>query len=107
MNKERRATPRLQIYVEVRWESQLSQHQGTISDIGPRGCFILTQGEVRIGELVIVEIDLPAGEPLTVMGTVVNHAPEIGFGVNFEEQSVLDEEIIADLREHQLSTHRR
>ena len=34
-----------------------------------------------------------------VMGTVINQAPEIGFAVNFEVQSELHEEVIADLRE--------
>lgn len=82
-HEERRAAERVRVNLNARWEGVLEQHVGTISDISTSGCFILTSGEVKSGELVRVEIQLPTEGWIYQWGEVVYHVPDIGFAVRF------------------------
>ena len=58
------------------------------------GCFVNTRGCVDVGEVVGIEIKLPAGQWLQLRGEVATYMAGTGFGVLFtflteeEEQSL-------------------
>lgn len=80
---DRRANGRVSVHLRAAWEGNSGRHEGTISDISPGGCFILTGGKVAVREFVRVEIDLPVDGPVVAWGEVANHFPDIGFGVRY------------------------
>ena len=80
--QERRTAERIRINLRARWEGLLSQGRGTICDLSPTGCFVLTGGEVTTGELVRLELHLPSRIDL-VWGQVVYAVAEMGFALRF------------------------
>ena len=80
--QERRTTERIRINLKARWEGLISQGQGAICDLSPTGCFVLTGGEVAVGELVRLEIHSPNRIDL-VWGWVVYAVAEMGFALRF------------------------
>ena len=84
MRYERRRADRVQISLEAIWEGDKGRYLAEINDISTLGCYLLSGGEVKDGELIMVEIYFPIkNKVLKVWGTVVNPLPEIGFGLNF------------------------
>lgn len=80
---ERRLTPRIKVNIRARWEGLRTRRDGTVTDISTAGCFVLTEDlGVEKRDLVKIELLLPAGA-ITLMGTVIYKADEIGFGVRF------------------------
>ena len=82
MGFERREVERYKVNLRVRWEGQRAAREGTVTDISPAGCFVLTDDLVDRGDLVKIELLLPAGV-ITLAGHVIYTAEEIGFGVRF------------------------
>jgi len=80
---ERRARNRFGLELAVTWEGSLGRAPGTMSDVSPTGCFILTSGDVEDGDQVRIDIALNTGGTLSLWGEVANHVHEIGFGVRF------------------------
>jgi hypothetical protein len=80
--QERRAAERLRIDLSARWEGLLTQGRGAVSDLSSLGCFVLTSGEVKPGELIRLEISFPQ-EVASLWGQVVYAVPEIGFAMRF------------------------
>jgi hypothetical protein len=80
---DRRVADRVQISLKATWEGFTTILQGEIVDLSTTGCFILTDDQVTVGELVRLEIRLPQGESLYLWGEVVYQMTEIGFGVRF------------------------
>lgn len=96
MGMERRLTERYKVNISVRWEGSRARHEGTVTDISTAGCFVLTEDiGVERRELVKIEVLLPGGV-ITLWGSVIYKADEIGFGVRFapnvpeEEQRKLE-----------------
>jgi hypothetical protein len=85
MADERRRHERLKVYLKVRWEGLLGFHDGELSDVSAGGCFILTEGQATLRELLRVEIQLHTGEWIRVWGEVTNCFAGVGFGVKFTE----------------------
>lgn len=96
--QERRAAERLRIDIDTAWESLRSEGRGSVSDISPLGCFVLTGAEVRQGELIRLEIKSEQ-QPITLWGEVVNTAAEIGFGLCFVFGTEADQVLVTDLIE--------
>ena len=88
---ERRQHERLQIYLRVRWEGLFGCYEGTISDISAGGCFILSERQTTLRELIRVEVELHNGEWVKVWGEVTNQFPGVGFGVRYTEVDGEDE----------------
>ena len=88
---ERRRHERLHIYLRVRWEGLFGCYEGTISDISAGGCFILSEKQTTLRELVRVEVELHDGEWAKVWGEVTNQFPGVGFGVRYTEVEGEDE----------------
>jgi hypothetical protein len=79
---ERREVERYKVNLRVRWEGRHAGRDGTITDISTAGCFVLTDDLVEKGDLVKIELLLPAGK-LILWGHVIYTAEEIGFGIRF------------------------
>ena len=83
MGMERRLTERYRVNIRARWEGPRSRREGTVTDISTAGCFVLTEDiGVEKREPVKIELLLPGGL-ITLWGTVIYKADEIGFGVRF------------------------
>jgi Tfp pilus assembly protein PilZ len=72
------------------------RRQARISDLSVGGCFVDSIVDVREGEEVEVELKLPSGEKLPLLGRVAYVLPGNGFGVAFvnvpeERQKILDD----------------
>jgi hypothetical protein len=80
--EERRKDVRYRVNLRVRWEGRRAGRDGTVTDISNAGCFVLTDDLVMAGDLVKIELLLPAGI-ITCWGHVIYTAEEIGFGVRF------------------------
>lgn len=83
MLRERRKDERLRGDLSARWEGVLARQEGVLVDISPSGCFILTRDDVRIHELVRLEIDSPTRQVVYLWGEVVYKMTELGFAVRF------------------------
>jgi hypothetical protein len=88
---ERRQHERIQIYLRVRWEGLFGCHEGTLSDISAGGCFILSEKQTTLRELIRLEVELHDGEWVKVWGEVTNQFPGVGFGVRYTEVGGEDE----------------
>lgn len=80
--EERRAVERYRVNLRARWAGRRETRAGEVVDISTAGCFVLTEDLVKPGELVKLELIMPAGV-ITVWGHVIYTAEEIGFGVRF------------------------
>jgi hypothetical protein len=80
---DRRKTRRFHSQLEVAWEGSAGSGAGTISEISPAGCFVLSSGDVEDGDQVRIDIPLTAGGTVSLWGEVINHVYDIGFGIRF------------------------
>ena len=80
--QERRAAERLRIDLNARWEALRTQGRGAISDLSSLGCFVLTSGKVKPGELIRLEVNFPQ-ETVSLWGQVIYAVAEIGFATRF------------------------
>ena len=94
---ERRADQRVPLNLSARWNGSSGVQEARIEDMSLGGCFVNTTGRVDMGEHVVVEIKLPAGDWLQLNGTVVAYQQGIGFGVEFSFLTEVDEEAIREL----------
>lgn len=81
--KDRRATERFSVNIDIEWEGLSGKMTGTISDISISGCFVLCSGEVEDGDYIKIFFPLSTGKKFEFMGEVTNHVFEIGFGICF------------------------
>ena len=97
--RERRTAKRVRANLGVRWEGLFTEGRGSIGDIGPWGCFVLTGGEVQPGDLISLEIRLPNEEVTVQWGEVVYVYGEIGFALHFTFSTSEEERALARLVE--------
>lgn len=83
ITKERRENERVRADLEAHWEGVLARRDGRVVDISASGCFILTDDEVRVEELIRLEIRLPTGRRIYLWGEVVYKVEEMGFALRF------------------------
>lgn len=83
--EERRTAQRVKTNLPAVWENAFTRHEGKISSLSGTGCFVLTGGEVKLGELLRLEISLGDDSPLVIWGEVSDEATEIGFSLLFTE----------------------
>jgi hypothetical protein len=96
MPKERRRDARVRVNLPARWESFLTQQEGTIVDLSRSGCFVLSGGKLEPNELIRLEITLPNDERVYPWAEVTQAVEEIGFSARFtsmddEERERLEE----------------
>jgi hypothetical protein len=83
ITKERREKERVRADLEAHWEGVLTRRDGRVVDISASGCFILTDDDVRVEELIRLEIYLPTGRRIYLWGEVVYKVEEMGFALRF------------------------
>ena len=94
MIKNRRSDERVSINLPARWDGLSGNNEARVEDLSMGGCFVNTRGCVDVGEIVGIEIKLPAGQWLQLRGEVATYMAGTGFGVLFtflteeEEQSL-------------------
>ena len=85
--QERRTAQRVRLNLRTRWEALTTQGRGAVTDLSPSGCFVLTGGEVSVGELIRMDISFPE-EIVSVWGQVVYAVADMGFALRFNFGSV-------------------
>jgi hypothetical protein len=96
MSDERRSDERVSINLPARWDGLSGTSEARIEDLSLGGCFVNATSHVEVGELVGLEIQLPAGDWLQLRGEVTSYQVGIGFGLVFpfltdEEEQALRE----------------
>lgn len=76
----------------------MTQGRGAVSDLSRSGCFVLSGGEVTVGELIRLEINFPE-EVASVWGQVVYAVAEIGFALRFRFGDEADRRVLDGLIE--------
>ncbi len=97
MADDRRSTERVPLSLDVRWESLSGKRTARISDISLSGCYIESLGQVTIGERLSFEIQLPTSRWMPLRGEVIYHHPSLGFGVRFENLTIMERNLLAHL----------
>jgi hypothetical protein len=82
MEKHRNAA-RVKVGLKVRWEGLKTILNGEIVDLSVTGCFVLSDDQVSVGELIRLEVQQPKSGVLHLWAEVVYQMSEIGFGVRF------------------------
>jgi hypothetical protein len=90
MTDERRNQERVPASIEVRWVGNAGKNESRTSDLSLGGCFVDTVGQVELGNIVTVTLQLPAGESIEIEGEVVYTYPSMGFGLRFTTVSDSD-----------------
>jgi Tfp pilus assembly protein PilZ len=90
MTDERRNEERVPASIEVLWVGNAGKYESRTSDLSLGGCFVDTVGQVELGNIVTVTLQLPAGESIEIEGEVVYTYPSMGFGLRFTTVSDSD-----------------
>jgi len=80
---ERRRKSRIKTDLKVTWEGALTQLEGSIVDLSTSGCFILSDDQVRVGELIRITIHTVEYGQICIWGEVVYQINEMGFAARF------------------------
>lgn len=92
---ERRTGQRWDVSLDAVWDGKSGNYTARITDLSDGGCYVDSLGDVNMGELVHLKLQLPSGEWFELAGEVAHHTPPVGFGIRF-----------LDLSEEQLETLR-
>ena len=82
---DRRDEVRYQVTLDVFWQGTNGRSKGTISDMNRSGCYVLSGGTVRDGEVVHLFVSTGDEKKVQFTGTVANHQEEIGFALKFDK----------------------
>ncbi|HEV8588256.1 MAG TPA: PilZ domain-containing protein [Pyrinomonadaceae bacterium] len=96
MNDEKRTSERVPTNLPAKWHGVSGSHEGRIEDLSITGCFVNTTGNVDIGEMIALLIQLPSGAWLPLRGKVAFYQQLTGFSVSF---SIADEKQLEQLNE--------
>ncbi len=96
---ERRQAERTKFSKEIEWAGASGRLTGTISDIGPGGCFVLTGGIYDDGEIVRLYFPLSDGMNVEFMAEISNHEKEIGFAARFVDMTRSQREFLSSFIE--------
>lgn len=91
---DRRRAERLRTSLQAYWEGVLTRRGGTITDISPTGCFILTRDDVQPQELIRLEVQSPTGRSICLWGEVVYKVDEMGFALRFTGTEPAEQEML-------------
>ena len=83
MSDEKRTAHRVTTNFPARWRGVSGSHEGRVEDLSIKGCFVNTTGNVDVGEMVNLLIQLPSGEWLPLRGKVAFFQQLTGFSVSF------------------------
>ncbi len=84
MTQNRRHHERTAINLRARWEGVSGQQECRVSDLAMGGCFVDSMSRVEIGEVILLEIELPSGEWFPLRSEVTTYHEGVGFGLQFK-----------------------
>lgn len=87
---ERRKKSRIKTDLKVTWEGARTQLGGSIVDLSTSGCFILSDDQVRVGELIRITIHSDEYGQICIWGEVVYQINEMGFAARFTGADEID-----------------
>jgi hypothetical protein len=96
MNDDKRTSERVPTNLPAKWHGVSGSHEGRIEDLSITGCFVNTTGNVDIGEMIALLIQLPSGAWFPLRGKVAFYQQLTGFSVTF---SIADEKQLEQLNE--------
>lgn len=101
MDSDRRRSKRVSVNLEAKFFGGAERGRARISDISVGGCYVETLVFISPGNKLTIEMKLPTGNWLRVMGEVMYYHPNIGFGMRFLglTEPVLD--VLANLVEYE------
>lgn len=79
---DQRRHPRVTFHrpIVVQWHSNSKAGSGTVSNMSPRGCYVLTQSPAKLGELMRIRLE----DSLPEIECAVRYVdPDVGMGVEF------------------------
>jgi hypothetical protein len=82
--------PRYPVRLDMQWEGLSGNHSATVSDVSIGGCFIESIGQVNVGEVLGIRVQLPTERWISLRGEVRYYFLEIGFGVQIIGMSDAD-----------------
>jgi len=95
---EHRKDTRVPVRLEVEWASgQRSRCPDVTSDLSLGGCYIESLNPVKVGQVLNLNLLLPANKTLPFRGEVRYHQPTIGFGIKFLGLSQFERDTLAAL----------
>ena len=97
MSQERRGAPRLRATMKTYLASGSERRIALILDLSPRGCFVLTPIEFRVGTPVKIEVGKPGLLHMTLEGAVVRHTKGRGVGVRFKGLTATQQALLSKL----------
>lgn len=96
--EDRRAIERRNVAIDIEWEGPDGiRRPGSISDLSPAGCFVLSGGEVTEGDAIRLFLPLGEGMKAQLLGEVRNHVFEIGFALKFLAPTEAQNNVITGL----------
>jgi hypothetical protein len=82
--EERRADRRYKVSFRVLVKREpTAEVEGEVTDLSAGGCFVMSDVQVKEGDLVNLRLDLSEHGDLTIWGNVVFLVKESGFGIRF------------------------
>jgi hypothetical protein len=97
MSEERRRAPRQRANLKTYLESGSERHDAVILNLSPKGCFVLTPREYRVGATLKIEIGKPGLLHMTLEGAVVHRMGGRGVGVRFKDVTATQQALISKL----------
>lgn len=100
-DSDRRTTKRVAVNLEAKFFGGAERGRARISDISVGGCYVETLVFISPGNKLAIEMKLPTGNWLRVMGEVMYYHPNIGFGMRFLNLTQPVLEVLANLVEYE------
>jgi hypothetical protein len=80
----------------ILWEAGTdSVGSGKITSLSRQGCFVQTRSEPPAGGSMMIRLRLPTERWLALEGRVAHVLRKVGFGVEFKELTLVDQEMLA------------
>jgi hypothetical protein len=96
--QQRRELERVEVETAlyILWEAgEGSVGSGKITSLSRRGCFVQTRSEPPAGRSMMIRLRLPTERWLALEGRVVHVLRKVGFGVQFKDLTLVDQEMLA------------
>lgn len=86
---------RLRPHMHCYWgPTESCPRNGSVTSLGPSGCFVKTKAEVTDRQSVYINLWLPTERWLTLRGQVTYSLPRVGFGLSFVDLPEAQREVL-------------
>jgi len=101
---EKRKHVRVPLRLEAHWNGLARKDPAVTSDLSSGGCYIESIDDVKVGQILNLELKLPSQRTLPLHGEVRYTHPMIGFGIRFVEVPALQQAVLTSLLRQQAMT---